>query len=522
MDNNVQRLIQCKKEKQNIYDDILEKIFVHKTATILKMLGYFSVSQSMMTNYDKELYIELVTAKEYIVHCLKLIDEVKSNKCSKNDINLINKIQYELQSVLIEKASLMQSYTINPIEEERNKIIDYNAGQLLDMLSDVRSEYIEKYYCELLLGNKNIIKTINDSINEKYIQKMCSATISVINSSVLMLNNNKDRVVLNEYIQLFEYLVGAYENINNEIKNTKGISIAIEEVIGYCSFCYNHINNKLMSINRSRSLYTYKKYEIDVDVFGKKIDESIKSVADEFFVGLEIMGLDKSYEDCINIIVEKYKYNFMTEEQKIVDVVDNIINKFNEFLNVYYSDFENLKTLDNYKVVEAIANTVKIKVENIVEQKDGLKIVEVTCKEDIVNLIEADKIDDILNNTTCDNNVSIEYKQFVVECLLNEIITLDEIYCYSIQNIKNETDVYTKKYVNAFEKMIDDIENELVKINISKINPKEHDLFDARKHNVLIAEDNKQFKKGEVIKTVNVGYEQGEKVLVRATIVASK
>ena len=53
--------------------------------------------------------------------------------------------------------------------------------------------------------------------------------------------------------------------------------------------------------------------------------------------------------------------------------------------------------------------------------------------------------------------------------------------------------------------------------------PNPHDMFDPKEHEVLLAEKNEQFLKGQIIKVVNYGYKKKDKgIIKRATIIAAK
>jgi molecular chaperone GrpE (heat shock protein) len=77
-------------------------------------------------------------------------------------------------------------------------------------------------------------------------------------------------------------------------------------------------------------------------------------------------------------------------------------------------------------------------------------------------------------------------------------------------------------FVAEIDKRHRNLEAILAKYGIEKIAPKPFDIFNAKENEVLMAEVNPDFKKGEIIKTMNSGYRLGDLVLVRANVIAAR
>ncbi|MCL2753821.1 MAG: nucleotide exchange factor GrpE, partial [Defluviitaleaceae bacterium] len=60
------------------------------------------------------------------------------------------------------------------------------------------------------------------------------------------------------------------------------------------------------------------------------------------------------------------------------------------------------------------------------------------------------------------------------------------------------------------------------KFGIEKISPKTHEQFNAKEHEVLMAEQKEGFTKGEIIKTINSGYRYNDTIIVRANVIAAR
>lgn len=114
---------------------------------------------------------------------------------------------------------------------------------------------------------------------------------------------------------------------------------------------------------------------------------------------------------------------------------------------------------------------------------------------------------------------SLKYKK---EILLFEISTFEEILTYSVSRLLDSESEEIKNSANVFTEAFDQLEVILKKNNIQMIRPVPHDLFNAKEHEVLIAEKHDEFKKGEIIKVVNAGFMQDGSIIIRANVIAAK
>jgi|GEM_PF-2334802 len=108
------------------------------------------------------------------------------------------------------------------------------------------------------------------------------------------------------------------------------------------------------------------------------------------------------------------------------------------------------------------------------------------------------------------------------EHLLFEISTFEEILYYSVSRLRDAQDEATIAFVTAIDSGTSALEQILSEYGLTPINPSPHDSFNGREHEVLTAEENEDFKKGEIIKLMNRGYKRGDIILLRANVVAAK
>ena len=112
--------------------------------------------------------------------------------------------------------------------------------------------------------------------------------------------------------------------------------------------------------------------------------------------------------------------------------------------------------------------------------------------------------------------------RFKKEVLLYETCTYEEILIHSVSRLRDSDD---NEIVNA-AKLLDntyiELEILLKKNDIVAIRPTPHDAFNAFEHDVLVAEKQEGFSKGEIITMMNTGYKQHDRVILRANVIAAR
>jgi len=111
-------------------------------------------------------------------------------------------------------------------------------------------------------------------------------------------------------------------------------------------------------------------------------------------------------------------------------------------------------------------------------------------------------------------------KKFLREQLLYEMTTFEEVMRYSVPRLTESG------AAAAYAAVLDEGYNDLQKIlegnGVEIIHPAIGDMFDGRRHEVLMAETSPDHKKGEIIKAVGSGYVYKGTVLIRANVIAAK
>jgi len=126
------------------------------------------------------------------------------------------------------------------------------------------------------------------------------------------------------------------------------------------------------------------------------------------------------------------------------------------------------------------------------------------------------KIDNYLNKT---EKLTFQFKK---EVLLYEICTYEEILTHSVSRLRESSSTEIRAISNLLDMTYTNLEILLKKNNIMPIRPATHEMFNAFLHDVLVAEKHEDFAKGEIIKILNTGYMQKEKVILRANVIAAR
>ena len=111
---------------------------------------------------------------------------------------------------------------------------------------------------------------------------------------------------------------------------------------------------------------------------------------------------------------------------------------------------------------------------------------------------------------------------FKKDTLLYEINTYEEILTYSVSRLRDSGNVTVEKAVALLDESHRILEMMLKKNNITPIRPAAHEMFNGKEHEVLMAEKQEGFNKGEIIKVMNSGYKMKDTVILRANVIAAK
>jgi len=267
----------------------------------------------------------------------------------------------------------------------------------------------------------------------------------------------------------------------------------------------------------------------------------------------------------------KYRYKFTKAVCGELLMADEMRAAF-EAINDYYET--NKDTLENDAIIAGIDETVRIKRDAIGEAKDAFsEEMQLTLggfsalnspppglagNDDIISQIDesaseataelcgaadesaaariineriagaegavANRYAEIFNAAAVKYDEILRNKllKFKKEYLLQEMVTFEEILYYSVSRLRESGDPAVAEYVEMADRESGILFDILRKNGVEIIKPEPHDAFNGREHEVLLAEADENFKKGEIIKPVNSGYRIGDAVLIRANVIAAR
>lgn len=106
--------------------------------------------------------------------------------------------------------------------------------------------------------------------------------------------------------------------------------------------------------------------------------------------------------------------------------------------------------------------------------------------------------------------------------LISEIITLEELVKFSLPKLLSQEHVSVKEAVRIIQKTYESIEKILKKAGIESLEPKSHDKFNGKEHEVIFVEVVESFQKGEIVSVHTKGYKIGVFIILRANVIAAK
>ena len=111
---------------------------------------------------------------------------------------------------------------------------------------------------------------------------------------------------------------------------------------------------------------------------------------------------------------------------------------------------------------------------------------------------------------------------FKKEVLLYEICTYEEILTHSVPKLESSECESVLSAAAFLRDIFKELEVILKKNNITVIRPRIHSEFNAKEHEVIVAEKNENFAKGEIIKVLTAGYLYKNNVVLRANVIAAR
>lgn len=556
-----QFLMEIESLKEKYFNFIKEKIFLEEKTIKRHILANFMFhikSENSFALYDEQIF----DIYKNIIQSYKLF----LCRYEKINFNFNNDIQKNLNGIIAVLNSQISFFEekdnlgINPIITERKNII---AKYLDNIYIDI--EKFLKVTFEKLFQTSNDIS--NEKINEifiKYLQENIIISYKEnLKSCFNSINDNENRQVISYYNDILEeekeifasiikVQVKALEDLcssQEEKQIIQDFLFPLREAYQHCKKQFDEHNKNIKCINTNLDININKDtediYQVLTNILNVKF-EDIK--LNDKLENIIIETLENKYLDLLekaNILLKD-----LNETKQIFEEVCNQFVKIYKFISTKTKQYESTQFNE---IINGIFETINIKIENLEENKKQFlneciniydKINEIENfdintilydKDEVFNVILENDFERFLNffdknvlnkyfyeyNNILENTFNNIYN-YKKDVILFEITTFEEILNYSVVILRESNEPIIKDIVFEIDNTTKSIQEILINKNIFRINPEPHTIFNAREHEVLLAEKNEEFKKGEIIKVLNCGYKIFDKVVIRANVIAAK
>lgn len=533
-----------------------------------KMLRIFDMN-SMFPSFDEKIY----DYYNELILCYKEANQIYEKSKSELVSENLQKLLEGLCSVLkariydfeethkVVECKDADDNIVNPVYFEKKIIIEDILKCFVFEIEKQKEQLIEKLDDDIKAFRLKSEK-INDVFEKEFKEKVIDIFSLYIKACAARLNDVQKREVATFYMELLKeekeilatvikVQVDALENqeqTGEEAEITQRILAKLREA-------YQHANKYVDSIIEDFHGIDFKtamNFQIEFDdlnefVFIEKNSfESIDKIIEEF---------DEKFNNVFAQIIDNLYANDDTQA-KATSAIENdfslaeeVIETFSEISEISHGICERIKDDKHREIAAGILETIQIKLEILNEEKENLKeslkntpvkiqqrglkirdsryIFEMWLKEeDKENFLSRE--DNFLKSEISGaqkkiiDNINKKLLQFKKEHILYEITTFEEILNYSVTILRNSGEKVIKDLIFTIDSAVQKIEQDLAEHNIKIIKPKPHEIFNGRMHEVLMAEKNEEFKKGEIIKVMNNGFMQNETVIIRANVIAAK
>ncbi|MDR1687933.1 MAG: nucleotide exchange factor GrpE [Clostridiales bacterium] len=416
-------------------------------------------------------------------------------------------------------------------------IFNENADQLIKTLNNMEKRpQITKYF--------DILKNEFDELSTIIKQQ-----IFEIETRMLLMDREGGEYkaafeILTLFRETYQHTGNSIGNINELMESLHNKSAAACSFDDFCAFLKNSAS--------AENVFSVSEFDGAREEF-LKISEELRG---EYAAELRSLSQYALAETSFGHVIYQVKKHTADNKALACGLKDT----FGKII-IYFEENESLlKSLPNFDIIRGIYDTVKIKVvcleENTellsetelsllsqgqdkiqginaaeIEKAAGDKYLEWLLSENdnpaFAEVLESQTYLDFMDKRKKQHDTlldtafkkSTEYKK---EYLLFEVSTYEEIINYSVSRLKEAEQPETLSFAQICADVYEELLSGLKRNNIIPIRPAPHDMFSAKEHEVLMAEKNDEFQKGEIIKLMNSGYKQEETVIMRANVIAAK
>lgn len=555
-----QFLMELRNIKQDYFETLKQKVFSEikelKRCVLINLMEHIAKDISFAV-YDEqvfEIYKSIIDQYEVFLHNYNNVKENLNTDIGKNLTGIVDvlnnqicafyeqNLHIEVNPILVEKRNLIANF-LDTIYKAIENILSISYEEFISKTDDfttyeIKTEFI-KFLYEMITETyrKNLIACFY-AINDIEAREI----ISYYNSTL-----EEEREILSSIIKV---QIKALEDLcfnEEETEKIEGLLKPIREIYQYTNKRFDCFTQSIKNIDTDINFDIEKDKKIILEFF----ENNFK------FICFNQVEQEKILDNFLISFIENELKENLSNIQIFKEDINNTLSIFYDVKNQFNLIFEILKNMqeneeeDSSQIIEGIFETIKIKIDNFEEnEKDFLKIIEdilynikIIEDIDIKNFFEYDKKEILKNYNT--ENLAIyikneifdknfnkyfilleKYKKsiynFKKDIIFFEISTFEEIINYSVVRLRNSQSEDILQFVNAVDNAILNIQKIIIKKGIIIIQPKPHEGFNGKEHEIIVAEKNEEFKKGEIIKVINCGYKIFDKVVVRANVIAAK
>ncbi len=430
----------------------------------------------------------------------------------------------------------------NPIVKEKEKIIDEN---------------FKLFSKDIILIYEKMKREFNNFNIDNYFENIYKLYFFSVKGCFIRLNDIASRKVANTYyealkeeMEALSVIIKVQANVLERKLQYMEEELIVQSVLMNLREGYQHLSKQIDEMEKGfKETVVYEKFiEKYNEDFKNKILSCLKR-ADK-----KSENSKKRFEYCNSVFISMLKEyseeirnieRIKTDIDEISFFGEKIVSKFQFLYDDWKINAGNYSETDFYDIISGIAETVDIKIQNIQEnvleflQKATVLTSEISNNEkyDRIFLL-FEKYDGSLEETINEiffeinmlidkyGNVCKKTKKLILglqkDCILFEISTFEEIMNYSVSRMRNSKNLYVEAFVQNIDFVFGELKQVLSVVGVDIIAPKPHDIFNGKEHEVIMAEKNNDFKKGEIIKLINSGYKNKNYIILRANVIAAK
>lgn len=542
------------KKVEDMSKEILKHAFEQSASKVLLQIKLHIENNNNFKSIEKR-YTEAMNFKKRYLEYLDF--DYSKDIPTENERTILKSIFKTINNTL----SDFPDHHNNPLEYERILIVSTGVLRIKEAMNVIQEEAVNSFELpsSLSINYGNLLYHYMNNKYENFYESLKNKVTLIIKE----LNDYEKRIDLNNYVTFLETQEEMLENfvyINLEIEQEWQSKNESSELTGKYIYPLRLLSQDINALISDIKHIVNKKYVINpLEI--KNIDKIIKT---NILKDNRLKELTEIIEDDKNNTVDRIILHINDElTKKSITELKKLKKESNRFellsyiiLELFVEGLEGLAEVDldeiqnefHKKIVKGVTDTLHLKY-NSLKEKDGYyhlmkKQSHLIYSEAMINFkndfeqkcvgyleeamvgskvgfnIAQGKFLKILEKQKEGNlNYDLDY---IKKDVLFEIKTLEDLMYLSIDKLKVSDELQCIRFVDCVDTMYQRILKQLKQNDIISIIPKEHETFNGKIHEILIAEETEGFNKGEIIRTQNSGYIFENRILIRASVIAAK